>query len=426
MINFLRRFGYIRKIYLSIKLFYDDLRAKFYRYHFKKKYIKKITELRKKQMIGVGFLVSNISQWKSQSIYLEFLKDPRYEVSIYIVNENAYEPNGKKELYHALKVFMDNGINAIDGFSDVESVEQACQRIKTSDIVFYSRRPDWNGSLGLKKLTNSLTCYVPYSVHADLNHKLQYGTLFHQCLWKHYLPNEEFKKFAQSIYQAYNCEVFSYPGFDPFLDKNNLLIDFDAPKWNDSGGLRVIWAPHHTIEGGTSGPFFSTFLIYAKQMSELVCQSGNLQICFKPHPGLKKKLYNHDEWGCKKTDEYYSFWQNATNGFLHESIYHDLFLTADAIILDSVSFITEFSSLGKPTCFLTRFDKGDYTNYFNKVGYNAYRTIYKAGTWEELINFLNGIANFGNEENNYSNVNLPEDIGGKKIVDGIRKILSNA
>ena len=250
--------------------------------------------------------------------------------------------------------------------------------------------------------------------------------MFHQCLWRHFLPIKEFKEFAKAIYPADNCEIVSYPGLDPFVDKKNILTDIKAANWNKSRSMKVIWAPHHTIEKSVDGPFFSTFLIYAKIMYGLACQAENLQICFKPHPALKKKLYNHEEWGRERTDEYYSRWANAINGNINESIYHDFFLSADAMVLDSVSFISEFCSLKKPLCFLIRPDKMDYSNYFNEVGNKIFKEIPKAKSWEEIMAFLNNLANGSDKKMEFSiDFNLSSDESGKKIVKSIEIILDN-
>lgn len=432
-IKYLKKNKCIRYVYNHTICYYNNLLSKLYRHYFNKKYEQCINKVKNKTKIKVSFLVSSISQWKCQSIYSEFLKDTTYEVTIYVVAENANDPDTKKELNKTLEVFKENKINAIDAFSDSLKEKQHYQEIKKSDIVFFSRRSDWNGPLSLKKFTKSLTCYVPYSIHTDLNHYLQYGTIFHQCLWRHYLPNDEFKEFAKTIYPANNCVVTGYSGLDPFINHTLILCDKDNPTWNNTERLKVIWAPHHSIEKGNHWPFFSTFLAYADQMLYLAEKSEKFEICLKPHPALKQKLYKHAEWGPEKTDRYYSNWVNASNCHLHESTYHDLFLTADAMILDSVSFLSEFSFLKKPICFLTREDKGTYEKYFNSVGYRIFKLVDKAKSWNEINHFLNNIAfdkSMHNKnskielENLYSNSdsqlvagNVIRDVG--KLSDGI-------
>ena len=373
----------------KLKALLHNIKATFYGFYFERKYKRNIRRIKLKKTIKVAFIVSSISQWKSQSIYSEFEKHNRYDPVVYVVPENTNEPDASSELYNTLRIFIENNVNAIDAFSSKHVISIEYKNIKKSDIVFFSRRTKWNGPLSLKKLVNCLNCYVPYSIHIDLNNQLQYGTLFHQCLWSHFLPCQDFYDIANQIYPAKNCHVKGYPGLDPFTDHELILKDKKSPEWGQNKNLKIIWAPHHSIEDGSGWPFFSTFLLYAQNMLNLLNQSNSkYEICFKPHPALKSKLFAHPAWGENKTIDYYEKWKISPNGHLHESIYHDLFLTADVMILDSVSFITEFASLKKPLCFLTRQDKGDYSKFFNLVGRNTFHKIDKADSWKSILSFI--------------------------------------
>ena len=150
-----------------------------------------------------------------------------------------------------------------------------------------------------------------------------------------------------------------------------------------------------------------------------------LEICFKPHPGLKEKLYQHANWGKDKTEQYYNYWKNAKNGILHESIYHDNFLNADAMLLDSVSFITEFAFIEKPICFLTRNDKGDYRNFMNNAGLIVFDSIQKASSWEEAENFIDQIQNYENSVYNLKQKESFIKLGINKNQKSSDKVIAN-
>ena len=165
-------------------------------------------------------------------------------------------------------------------------------------------------------------------------------------------------------------------------------------------------------------------------MQLLDAYNDELEICFKPHPALKQKLYDHSDWGKIKTDEYYERWLNTKNGILHESIYHDTFVLADAMILDSVGFMTEFSFLEKPICFLTRKDKGNYGKFLNKSGLIIFGTLQKASSWDEIINFIDQIRNNDLHKNKlkqqkcFNDLEVSKDIrSSDKIVDDIKNYL---
>ena len=188
------------------------------------------------------------------------------------------------------KIFQENKIEAINGFDSKNNLEYIHNQIYNSDIIFFTRETEYGSKFGLQNFKNSLCCYVPYSFHIDKNDFLQLGKLFHQCLWRHYLPIKSFINLAKTIYPANNCKVVSYSGLDPYIDKKYLIIDKNIKTWKHHDKKKIIWAPHHSIEEGSNWPLFSTFLIYFEKMLNLLeDETNNLEICFKPHPSLKKK-----------------------------------------------------------------------------------------------------------------------------------------
>ena len=156
----------------------------------------------------------------------------------------------------------------------------------------------------------------------------------------------------------------------------------------EKGNKKIIWAPHHTIEYPSQKNYFSTFLSFHKSIKELSIKYKNsIDFCFKPHPILKKKLYNHKDWGVKKTNEYFDFWNKSENTILSESGYQDLFIQSDALILDSISFMAEYLYLKKPYCFLTK-KKYSYTSSLNIIGKKIFEKINKVNNISSLEDFI--------------------------------------
>ena len=65
---------------------------------------------------------------------------------------------------------------------------------------------------------------------------------------------------------------------------------------------------------------------------------------------LKPYLINK-KWGKESADAYYDKWANLENGQLETGEFIDLFLTSDAMILDSISFIAEYTATNTPSLF---------------------------------------------------------------------------
>ena len=204
--------------------------------------------------------------------------------------------------------------------------------------------------------------------------------------------------------------------------------------WKNIDYKKIIWAPHHTIDFFDKKNYFSTFLNSYKYLFYLSKKYKNsIDFCFKPHPDLKQKLYNHKDWGKIKTDEFYDYWKNCSNTIICESNYQNLFIESDALILDSISFAAEYLYLDKPYCFLVK-DHFDYNSSLNLIGKQIFEIIEKSNDLDSLDNFLiNSVFkkndNKINEQKNLliklnfrNNKNL---LASEKILDHIEKKIFN-
>jgi len=364
----------------------------FIRYYYKKRYEKILSKLKSKDKLNIVFLVGHPSQWKYKELYRLFEESSYFNPSVVVINENTYfSKEDYTNLDNTYKYFKNKAYNVILGFDKSLKKEVDIKSLLSPDIVFYSRVVSNNSFFNINYFNNSLTCYVPYSFHIDKNDYLQMATPFHQFLWRQFVPTNYNLEEAKRLYSSENIRVVGYPGCDSFLtkrqsDKNNSL-------WKNQNNKKLIWAPHHTIEEGSHWPYFSTFLKYSEFFITFAKENKNkIDICFKPHPALKQKLYYHEEWGKEKTDKYYDIWRNLSNAFISEGEYEDLFSASDAMILDSVSFTAEYLYLQKPYCFLTREDKGNYKNFLNKNGEIIFDCIYKASDENDIKKFIEDIV----------------------------------
>jgi CDP-glycerol glycerophosphotransferase (TagB/SpsB family) len=92
----------------------------------------------------------------------------------------------------------------------------------------------------------------------------------------------------------------------------------------------------------------------AELMLELAqAYKDRIQIAFKPHPSLITQLYQHPDWGKERADDYYARWQQMENTQLETGGYVDLFMTSDAMIHDSGSFVVEYLYANRPVMFVS-------------------------------------------------------------------------
>jgi CDP-glycerol glycerophosphotransferase (TagB/SpsB family) len=123
---------------------------------------------------------------------------------------------------------------------------------------------------------------------------------------------------------------------------------------------------------------------------------GKIQIAFKPHPLLKKKLYDEATWGKVKTDDYYNRWNNMVSGQLVEGDYIDLFLSSDAMIHDSGSFLIEYIYTGKPVLHTNRDE--NITDRMNAFGILAFNLHYHAKNEKDIKAFIENVLNNKDEK----------------------------
>ena len=232
----------------------------------------------------------------------------------------------------------------------------------------------------------TLFAYVPYAFWIE-SYKWGYDTLFHNIAWKLFYPTSIHLENARNLskIKGKNVVVTGYPLADIFLDIKRPIQD--PWKIKDLSVKRIIWAPHHSINESDSLNY-SSFLENYQFMLDLAAKyKETIQIAFKPHPILRRKLYNHPRWGKEKTDLYYNKWDKLPNGQLEEGDYIDLFLTSDAMFHDSSSFTVEYHYTGKPVMFLTKNKEELFQNLceFGKLALNMH---YFGSTPSEIENFI--------------------------------------
>lgn len=358
---------------------------KIYHYAQNLKYQSIIKKLKSKKKINIIFLANHISQWKYDSLLNIYKIKNRYLAKVIYV-PNTIINNDYLDEYNFNRVeFKKIGIDLINPYNVKTKLWKNLNKFYLPDIVFYSR------SLIKHKLkykifdfSNCLNVYVPYSIHTDNNGFLQCATFFHKLLWKQFLPFKENIAIAKKFYNSKNIFITDYLGCDIFKSKKN-----SNKVWKNKNNKKIIWAPHHTIEFSSKKNHFSTFLLFSEHMKKLTIKyKTSVDFCFKPHPILKKKLYSHQDWGIKKTNAYFNFWKNSKNTILSESMYQNLFIESNALILDSVSFMAEYLYLEKPYCFLVK-KNYNYTSSLNIIGKKIFKTLDKSNNIDTLTTFIN-------------------------------------
>lgn len=395
------------------------------------KHERALKKIRKKDSIKVAFFVQNLSKWKYDGVFLRMLKHDRFEPIIIVLPSKIYGKEFlEKDIKQAYKYFSEIGYPTVLAYDINAGKCLNVKKVINPDIIFFSS-PYWEYNIDhtIFKYADTLTCYAPYNFGNSHLMNIFYGLPFHSLLWRFYAETAIHKQYSaeNAFNKGDNVVVTGYPGIDILIDENYSPND----PWRHSNKKlkRIIWAPHHTITND-SGILFSSFLSYADYMMALLEKYKDyIQIAFKPHPSLKPRLYEYPDWGKEKTDDYYDKWNSLTNAQLVEGRYEDLFLTSDAMIHDSGSFLIEYLYTNKP---VLRTDRDDsIKKRLNSFAHLAYDLHYHAKSEEDIDVFIQNLINDKDElkesrEEFILQYLLPPNnqAASQNIVDDIIKALS--
>ena len=368
------------------------------------------------------------SVWKFDSLYIEMQKDSRFNPYILVCPQvNRGGENMIERMQMCADYFKKKHYNYIMTY-DAETQTFFDAHTLAPDIVCFTNPYDGliEPRYYIDKFPNSLTCYINYAYNNHV-HEWGFNLPFHRYLWRYYVECEPNYKLIKSCspLNASNCRITGYPMYDEFLAGTNTGKDW---KLNDKKHKRIIWSPHHTIDGRDNLIKYSTFLLYYDKILSLANRyKDSIEIAFKPHPLLKVNLYEHPEWGKERTDAYYAQWANGENTTLVDGEYIDLFKSSDAMINDSGSFLIEYLYMQKPCLYLNNYNRQEGSNV---AALRAFDCWYLATTEQEVDGFVEYVIINGKDtlkdkrERFYSSMLLPPN--GCTVAQNIINDIMNA
>lgn len=331
---------------------------------------KKIAWLSKtKKKIKVGFVVTEKSMWKLDSLFWRMYYDSNFSPLLVVCP--TIRNNTEKSVSGVIgdvECFREQNYPVC---STYDEGDKRWRKLKECDIDILFFSFPYKNTINLyyeSAFINFPSFYIPYYSMCTKNvapDRMVYGNTFLSFMDRVYLPHKYAKKkYDESAIKKNNSMVVGYPFFEQLHDKKEQKIKSDAWKKNEEK-VKIIYAPHHTIENG-----ISTFMENCEYMREMAREfKFQVQWSFKPHPHLKRKLEMHPLWGREKVQEYWAFWADSEYTQVDEEAYIDLFLGSDAMIHDCNSFVSEYALLNKPALFLS--GGKEVCDYFNDFGVMA-------------------------------------------------------
>lgn len=343
----------------------------------------------KHSKITVLFFVSRISCFIWENLYKIFKNDPHFDVKICVI---PFSYTGKEEMIkyslEAYKYLKEQGYDVIKAYDEVSNTYLDIKNVLKPDIIFHNK--SWWKHLPKEyHLTNfpkSLNFLIEYGISGAKNPDGHFNLDSHWYADTYFLPSVEHLNMAKEIskIKGKNCVFLGYPKLDVFFDKK--YQPKDVWKKQDKIKKRIIWAPHWLYDAAslystsTFAEIYDFMLTIAKEYKDSV------QFAFKPHPMLYKALQskplNGKKWSRKQIDEYYNKWSTLENCQFENGMFEDLFLTSDAMIFDSISFMAEYMVTGKPSLFTS--GKNNVLD-FDEFGQQVYSKLYHTKNLKEDI-----------------------------------------
>lgn len=347
------------------------------------KYKNALNHIKKKGYAKVGFFIVYDSVFSFEKLFKMMQKDITFEPFIVVIPDIIHgETNMKVQLektykvlnkkYHNVYCSYDNEHDAYIDFSD--RVDIVCVDNPYDCLTEKFYRIEYLATKGIP------TFYTSYGYITSNWHNLDMKE--YKLLWINFLLNkidkEEIKE--RCITQIPNTMVLGYSKMDG-------LFNVKARKRDR---LKIIIAPHHTIEEGDIN--YSTFLQYSDLWLELPKKYPDIEFVFRPHPLLKAQLLKNVEWNSQKVEDYFLNMKNQTNvEYQDGGDYFDTFINSDAIIHDCGSFMAEYLYTGKPACYLLKDVERNKKNY-NKFAQMCIDQHYKAFNEDDIYQFINNVV----------------------------------
>ena len=355
------------------------------------KQLKKIQSLKDKRIIRCVIMVHAANTFRD-SVYQSLVKSGRFEVYLVACPDCGHGVENMVRWINATYEYLKGKgyPNVIMGYDVNRNEIYEIKRNLEPDVVFFSSPyRSYIGEINyITKMRDCLCIYIPYYYNNTVEYKMAYDELLHNIVWRYYVETNWHKEMSKkySSNNARNVVVTGYPGVDKFYDKQYIPSD-DNWRIKDKKHKRIIWAPHQTINPKKE-MYYSAFLLIAEDMIELAEKYKDyIQIAFKPHPLLFNTLSK--EWGKERTETYYEKWRSMENTSIVDGEYVDLFLTSDAIIHDSASFITEYLMLNKPA--LRTCNGRDLKTQFNEFSLACLNCYYMAYNGNDIETFIKNV-----------------------------------
>lgn len=339
-----------------------------------------VWRIRRKERIRFGFLLQELSQWKTESLYKAMLAHPRFD-PVLCISPSLELPGAENRLieYVREKGYDYEPLEPGKKIREQVRIDFALPEKPYPAQMHMMHRVDRNPDIPF--------VIIPYFLGTITENWVVNQRSSFLC-WKEFVDNESCRQAWAKVHRlkGFNYAVTGLPVMDELLTPREELPDV----WPETGGRkRIIYAPHHTISDiHLEGIGYSTFLDYCEAMLELRDQyRDQVYFVFKPHPSLRRKLLTL--WGEERTDAYYQRWEKPGVSHVEQGAYLSLFKHSDALIHDCGSFTLEYMYMDRPVMYLVRDES--HTDNMIPHARKAFDLHYKGRNLPDIERFIQDV-----------------------------------
>lgn len=340
----------------------------------------RICQVRKKDRIRFGFLIQELTQWKTESLYREMLAHPRFDPILCISPSRGY-PGAEKEL---MDYCRKNGY-------EYTLLDPAKTIVEQLDVDMVVPEKPYLSEIHRKHQIDQnrriLYVVIPYYL-STITEDWLVNQRHNLLCWRQFVDNESCRETWAKLQRlkGMNYVVTGLPVMDDLLTPKVDLPDV----WPVADGRkRIIYSPHHTVSDlHMEGIGYSTFLAYCDEMLALRDRyAEKVYFVFKPHPSLRNRLKRL--WGEEQTEAYFQRWEKPGYSHVEQGNYLALFKHSDALIHDCGSFTVEYMYMDCPVMYLVR----DESHTANMIPYakEAFDLHYQARGKEDIERFIQDV-----------------------------------
>ena len=357
-----------------------------------------IKRFKKGKKVKICLMVQRPGTWCFDYLYKILEQDSRFEPIVFILPDPAYGVEAQLEYIDLVyKELEPKGYNIIKGRDTTTKKFVGIRKDINPDIFYYTDFGKWHyhkenyityfldkisflTDYGFSVMDDQFVCTFELNNLVDLYLR---PTIFHKTMAERLMKNK-----------GSNVVVTGSPKLDTLFDKNFKPTDIWKPQ--EKPKKRIIWSPHHSASEKNPDQWMmdSFYKLYDFMLEIAEKYKDEVQFVFRPHPILKSSLVK--KWGSCITKQYYDKWAKGTNTQYYTGNINDLFATSDAMIMDCLSFMAEYTAFNKPL-FHTATDTCRIK--LNEFGEILYKNFYIPTNElkEDIENFIQDVVINGND-----------------------------